>query len=330
MRSSTLDPHGARAARRSARAVARRQRRSARSTACRSRSRTTSTSRGLRTTWGSRLYADFVPTGDELPVARLRAAGAVIVGKTNVPEFTLEGYTDNPLFGTTRNPWDLRADAGRLERRRGGRGRGGPRAAGARHRRRRLDPPPRVAHRARRLQAVDRAVSRAPTACRRSCSTSRRSGRSRARVDDVALAMQVIGGPDVLDRRSLGVGDRRQRRRAAALDPAFALRRCAGRSGDSRSTDAAARAFAALGDRVDEGPLPFDLDPSLSCGRCRQVGRARTSPAGRAATDEIGPRKYVRQAEAGRGIPATRYLDVPRGARRVPASGDGRCSPTST
>src|SRR5215203_5153980 len=62
--------------------------------------------RGLRATWGSRLYADFVPDTDELPVARLRGAGAVILGKTNVPELTLQGYTDNPLFGPTRNPWD--------------------------------------------------------------------------------------------------------------------------------------------------------------------------------------------------------------------------------
>jgi aspartyl-tRNA(Asn)/glutamyl-tRNA(Gln) amidotransferase subunit A len=63
--------------------------------------------RGLRTTWGSRLYAEFIPDADEEPVARLRAAGAVILGKTNVPEFTLQGYTDNALFGPTRNPWDL-------------------------------------------------------------------------------------------------------------------------------------------------------------------------------------------------------------------------------
>jgi aspartyl-tRNA(Asn)/glutamyl-tRNA(Gln) amidotransferase subunit A len=61
---------------------------------------------GLRSTWGSRLYAEFVPAIDELPVARLRAAGAVVLGKTNVPEFTLQGYTDNVLFGVTRNPWD--------------------------------------------------------------------------------------------------------------------------------------------------------------------------------------------------------------------------------
>lgn len=62
---------------------------------------------GQRATWGSQLYADYIPDVDEEPVARLRAAGAVILGKTNVPEFTLHGYTDNALFGTTRNPWDL-------------------------------------------------------------------------------------------------------------------------------------------------------------------------------------------------------------------------------
>src|SRR5258708_6270577 len=63
--------------------------------------------KGLRATWGSRLYADYVPQHDEEPVARLRGAGAVILGKTNVPEFTLQGYTDNALFGVTRNPWNL-------------------------------------------------------------------------------------------------------------------------------------------------------------------------------------------------------------------------------
>lgn len=59
---------------------------------------------GMRATWGSRIYENFRPSGDEAPVARLRAAGAVFVGKTNVPEFTLQGYTSSPLFGVTRNP----------------------------------------------------------------------------------------------------------------------------------------------------------------------------------------------------------------------------------
>lgn len=60
----------------------------------------------MRTTWGSRLFADHIPAVDELPVARLRAAGALILGKTNTPEFAMQGHTDNPLFGPTRNPWN--------------------------------------------------------------------------------------------------------------------------------------------------------------------------------------------------------------------------------
>src|SRR6202008_835699 len=63
--------------------------------------------RGMRATWGSRLYADWLPEKDELPIAKLRAGGAIILGKTNCPEFTLQGYTDNLLFGVTRNPWHL-------------------------------------------------------------------------------------------------------------------------------------------------------------------------------------------------------------------------------
>ena len=62
--------------------------------------------RGLRATWGSALYDDFVPETDDLPVRKLREAGVVILGKTNVPEFTIHGYTDNLLFGKTVNPWN--------------------------------------------------------------------------------------------------------------------------------------------------------------------------------------------------------------------------------
>lgn len=61
---------------------------------------------GLPTSWGSAAFRAIAPAGDELPVARLRAAGAVLIGKTNVPEFTSQGYTSNTVFGTTRNPWN--------------------------------------------------------------------------------------------------------------------------------------------------------------------------------------------------------------------------------
>lgn len=60
---------------------------------------------GLRATWGSLLFADHVAPCDDLTVAKLRAAGAVILGKTNTPELALSGYTDNRVFGATGNPW---------------------------------------------------------------------------------------------------------------------------------------------------------------------------------------------------------------------------------
>jgi aspartyl-tRNA(Asn)/glutamyl-tRNA(Gln) amidotransferase subunit A len=63
--------------------------------------------RRLLTTGGSRLFADHEPEEDAVCVERLRAAGAVVIGKTNTPEFGHKGVTDNPLFGPTRNPWDL-------------------------------------------------------------------------------------------------------------------------------------------------------------------------------------------------------------------------------
>jgi Asp-tRNA(Asn)/Glu-tRNA(Gln) amidotransferase A subunit family amidase len=63
--------------------------------------------RGLRTTGGSRLFSEVVPEQDALAVGRLRAAGAVLLGKTNTSEFGHKAVTENPLFGVTRNPWNL-------------------------------------------------------------------------------------------------------------------------------------------------------------------------------------------------------------------------------
>ena len=62
--------------------------------------------RGVRTTFGSRIFADFVPDEDALIVSRLRAAGAILLGKTNTPEFGAGSQTFNAVFGATRNPWD--------------------------------------------------------------------------------------------------------------------------------------------------------------------------------------------------------------------------------
>ena len=61
---------------------------------------------GLRTTFGSTLFKDNIPKEDALVVQRLRKAGAVILGKTNCPEFAAGGHTWNDVFGVTRNPWN--------------------------------------------------------------------------------------------------------------------------------------------------------------------------------------------------------------------------------
>src|SRR4051794_8164693 len=68
---------------------------------------------GLRTTYGSPFFADHAPPADAGSVARLRAAGAIIFGKTNTPEWAAGGNTRNPVYGATGNPFDpMRSAAG--------------------------------------------------------------------------------------------------------------------------------------------------------------------------------------------------------------------------
>ena len=68
--------------------------------------------RGIRTTFGSPIFRDFVPEEDALIVERLRSAGAISIGKTNTPEFGAGSQTFNAVFGETRNPWDTTKTCG--------------------------------------------------------------------------------------------------------------------------------------------------------------------------------------------------------------------------
>jgi amidase len=68
--------------------------------------------RGIRTTFGSPLYRDYIPVENDLIVDRLQSAGAITLGKTNTPEFGAGSQTFNTVFGATRNPWDLTKTCG--------------------------------------------------------------------------------------------------------------------------------------------------------------------------------------------------------------------------
>lgn len=67
---------------------------------------------GIRTTFGSRIFRDLIPSTDSVLVERARAAGAITLGKTNTPEFGAGSQTFNEVFGTTLNPWDLTKTCG--------------------------------------------------------------------------------------------------------------------------------------------------------------------------------------------------------------------------
>ncbi len=68
--------------------------------------------KGLRTTYGSKLFEENISNQDSVIVERLKEAGAVVLGKTNLPEFALIAYTDSPIIGETKNPWDLERTVG--------------------------------------------------------------------------------------------------------------------------------------------------------------------------------------------------------------------------
>ena len=120
-RRSTRSPRSATSARARKRRRRRRRRcaatRSASCTGSRPASRTSTRPAGLLTTYGSPLYRDFVPERDNAMVARVRAAGAIVVGKTNVPEFGAGANSRNFVWGATGNPFDPDAQSRRLLRR---------------------------------------------------------------------------------------------------------------------------------------------------------------------------------------------------------------------
>lgn len=232
---------------------------------------------GLRATWGSKLFETFVPEHDDLSIARLRAAGAVMVGKTNTPELALASFTDNLLFGPSRNPWNTDLIPG---------GSSGGAVAGV------------AAGITPLAVGTDAGGStRLPSSytglfgLRPSTGAVARLhgfpalahdfqaiGLMTRTIDDLQALFRCVVGPDPRDPASL----RYTHAKNALFAPQVRIRLC-DRVG-SEPVDPEARAacrraaehFAALGCRVEEGPAPYDLEVLRDLwGTIPTVGAAR-------------------------------------------------------
>jgi aspartyl-tRNA(Asn)/glutamyl-tRNA(Gln) amidotransferase subunit A len=265
--------------------------------------------RGLPCVWGSRVFRDYVPDQDELPVARLRAAGAIILGKTNVPELTFEGITWNPVFGATRNPYDLELTPGGSS--------GGSVAAVAAG----LAPLALGTDGGgsiRRPASHTGLVGLKPSIGRIARFPSLPNmlldfeviGPIARTVADARLAYEIAAGPDPRDRHSLlrpswqepsAAGPLRilyvPRFGEAPLDPEI-----------EASVDGAAQTLEGLGYRVETGPLRLDLAAMLEFWpTVGAVGVARVMDLHPGKEGLLGPRIQT-MLEDGRRVPASRYL----------------------
>ena len=217
---------------------------------------------GIVTTSGSPLFADFVPEADSEVVRRIKGAGAIVIGKTNVPEFGYGSQTYNDVFGPTRNPYDADEDRRRVERRRRGRAGRRPRA-----------------------RSPTAATTWARCATRPRSATSTASGRRSAGSCSPPLRVGVRGA----DRHRRPDGPHAARPRRAAGDARRAAPECRSRSTRTRPAlaapleppDPARIRIGWLGDLG--GHLPFEPGILELCeaalARARRAGRRRSSPA---------------------------------------------------
>jgi aspartyl-tRNA(Asn)/glutamyl-tRNA(Gln) amidotransferase subunit A len=217
--------------------------------------------KGLRCAWGSKLYLDDIATEDELPVARIREGGGVILGKTNVSEFTLgRGNVSTLAFGTTRNPWNPERTSGAST--------GGGAAAVASG----VGPLTYGTDGGgsiRRPAGYNNLVGLKPSTGR----VARFDGLPvilhdlevvgpiARTVDDLALALLAIEGPHPLDRASYGftpgaLGDVRKGLKILYVPQ---LADMPVEAPIAESCAAAAKKLAAIGFAVEEGKAPFDV-----------------------------------------------------------------------
>ncbi|GAB3648832.1 amidase [Ramlibacter alkalitolerans] len=275
--------------------------------------------RDAPTTWGCPALRAHAMGQDELAVARARAAGALIVGKTNVPEFALEGYTGNPVFGVTRNPWQLDLTPG---------GSSGGAVASVAAGITPLAIGQDGGGSIRRPASHTGLVGLKPT-----LSAVPREhvlpsllldfeviGPLARTVADARMLFEVMRGPAPVDRSSLAAAQAAavprparalrilyvERFGAAPLDPQIAA-----------SLRQAAQRLAQLGHEVREGALPLDLD--FYAGAWPQIGQAGLAHLFDQHPDwaqQASP-KYLGMAEQGRAIPAARLWQILEEVKRL-------------
>lgn len=273
----------------------------------------------LPTTWGTPALRDYRTGHDECAVARARAAGALIVGKTNVPEFALEGYTANPIFGVTGNPWAPELTPGGSS--------GGAVAAVA-------------AGIAPLAIGQDGGGSIRRPAChagvvglKPSLSAWPRDhvlpsllldfeviGPLARTVDDARLMFEVLRGPAAVDRSSLAAAQAAaSSHRAGALRVLY-VERMGAAPLDPQIAHSVARAveqLAALGHLVDTGVLPLDLEFFAEAWpQIGQMGLASLFEQHPDWAQQASP-KYREMAESGRRLPGARLWQIVERVKRL-------------
>ncbi|TFZ05183.1 amidase [Ramlibacter henchirensis] len=266
----------------------------------------------LPTTWGCPALRSHATGQDELSVARARAAGALVIGKTNVPEFALEGYTANPVFGVTRNPWNLDLTPGGSS--------GGAVASVAAG----ITP---LAIGQDGGGSIRRPASHTGlVGLKPSLSAVPREhvlpsllldfeviGPLTRTVADARMLFDVMRGPAAVDRSSLAAEQARSPARPSAQLRILYVERFGSAPLDPQIADSVGQAvsrLAALGHRVETGALPLDLDfYAQAWPQIGQVGLAQLFERHPDWAAQASP-KYLDMAEQGRQLPATRLWQI--------------------
>jgi aspartyl-tRNA(Asn)/glutamyl-tRNA(Gln) amidotransferase subunit A len=273
----------------------------------------------LPTTWGTAALRRHNPGHDELAVGRARAGGALIVGKTNVPEFALEGYTANPVFGVTGNPWALELTPG---------GSSGGAVAAVASGMAPLAIGQDGGGSIRRPASHTGLVGLKPSLAmwpRQHVLPSllldfEVIGPLARTVGDARLLFDALRGPSPVDRASLAAAQAAAQAAARPLHAGHAARAhvlYVERFGSApldpqiaASVGAAARSLEQLGHRVEAGVLPLDLDFFVEAWpQIGQIGLASMFDQHPDWEAQASP-KYREMADAGRRLPATRLLHI--------------------